>query len=414
MEYIKKPLEYLKRLIQWTVVAVVAGLLGGLVGSVFHHCVDYVTELRLNNPWILLFLPVAGILIAGMYRIFKKEGILDTNCVLEGVQSDKKIPFVMLPLIFVSTVLTHLVGGSVGREGAALQLGGSIGYRLGRWMRLKKETLHIIVMAGMSSVFSALFGTPLTATVFSMEVASVGVIHYAALLPCVVASVVAYEISLLMGIAPIRFANVVFEPVTATLMGKVVLLALLCAWVSILFCSVIHNCERCMKKRMPNPWVRGAIGGGVILLLTALVGNQDYNGAGMDVIVHAVSGDARYEAFLLKIVFTAITIGAGFKGGEIVPTFFIGATFGCVAGNFLGMDAGFGAAIGLVTLFCCVVNCPLASLLLAVELFGIQGILFFAVACGVGYLMSGNRSLYHAQKIIYSKLDDTYLDEYAK
>ncbi len=406
--------NYIKKLIQWILLASVVGILGGLVGSLFHKSVDAVTELRLHNPWILLLLPVGGVAIAGLYHLVRGKGSLDTNCVIEAVREDRKIPFVMMPLIFVSTTITHLVGGSAGREGAALQLGGSIGYNLGKLFRLKKETMHIIVMAGMSSVFSALFGTPLTATIFSLEVASVGVIHYAGLLPCTIAAVVAYEIALLLGVTPVRFDTVVFEAVSAKLMLQVMALALLCALVSLLFCVAIKKCEHLMETKMTNGYLRAAVGGGVILLLTVMIGTQDYNGAGMEVIERAISGEARYEAFLLKILFTAITIATGFKGGEIVPTFFIGATFGCVAGELLGMDAGVGAAIGFVSLFCCMVNCPIASLLLAVEVFGTDGVLFFAVACGISYLMSGHWGLYHSQKIVYSKLDDAYIDRYTE
>jgi len=403
-------LNYIKVFIKWMLLASMIGILGGLLGCVFHMSVDFVTELRGHNPWVIALLPVGGLVICAMYRFFRSKGKLDTNCVLEAVREDRKVPLVMIPLIFISTVITHLLGGSAGREGAALQLGGSIGYNCGRVFRLKPEGMHIIVMVGMSSVFAALFGTPLTATVFSLEVVSVGVIHYAGLLPCMIASIVAYEISLMFGISPVRFDAVVFDAVSVTLMLKVILLAVLCACVSILFCTSIKKCEHGMEKLMPNPYIKAAVGGGVILLLTVLVGSYDYNGAGMDVIARAISGEANYAAFLLKILFTAVTIAAGFKGGEIVPTFFIGATFGCVAGTLLGMNAGFGAAIGFVSLFCCVVNCPLASMLLALEVFGAEGMLFFGVACGVCYLMSGYSGLYHSQKIVYSKLDDAYID----
>ncbi|MBQ7039772.1 MAG: chloride channel protein, partial [Clostridia bacterium] len=308
------------------------------------------------------------------------------------------------------TAITHLLGGSAGREGAAIQLGGSLGYNLGKLFHLNEKDMHIIVMSGMSCVFSALFGTPLTAAVFSLEVASVGIFHYAGLLPCIISSVVAYQISLAFGLAPVKFSNVLFEAVSLQGVIKVMVLSLLLALVSILFCTAIRKSEHYMKKFIKNPYIRAISGAVIIVILTALVGNQDYNGAGMGVIERAIGGSARPEAFLLIIIFTAITISAGFKGGEIVPTFFIGSTFGCVAGALLGLDAGFGAALGFVSLFCCVVNCPLASLVLSVEVFGAEGILYFAMAVAICYLMSGNGGLYGSQKIIYSKTDDELIE----
>lgn len=402
---------YIRTFIKWLICASVLGAAGGVLGSIFHGCIEEVTHLRHENNWLIFLLPLGGIIIAMIYRFFKSKGHIDTNRVLEAVRERGNVPLVMMPMIFVSTAITHMLGGSAGREGAALQLGGSLGYNLGKLFRLDKKDMHIIIMAGMSSVFSALFGTPLTAAIFSLEVARVGIFHYAGLLPCIISSVVAYQISLLFGIAPVKFSNVLFESITLPGVVKVMVLAILLALVSILFCTSIHKCEHYMEKYIKNSYLRAASGAVVIVILTLLVGNQDYNGAGMSVVEQAISGEARYEAFVLKIIFTAITIASGFKGGEIVPTFFIGSTFGCVAASLLGLDAGFGAAIGFVSLFCCVVNCPVASLLLSVEVFGAEGVLYFALSIAVCYLMSGNFGLYNSQKVVYSKTDDSYVGE---
>ena len=403
-------LDYIKTFCKWLLIAVFVGFLGGLVGTAFHLSVDYVTELRLHHGWLIFLLPLGGLVITAFYHLFKRKGHLDTNRVLAAVQADEKVPLIMAPLIFISTVITHMLGGSAGREGAALQLGGSIGYNTGKLFRLKKNDMHIIVMAGMSSVFAALFGTPMTATIFSLEVVSVGVLHYAAFLPCTIASVTAFQLAQLFGVAPVRFA-IIAQTFSVTLFIKVILLASLCALVSILFCCTIKKCEHYMEKWFPNRYIRTLCGAVLIVLLTLLLGTGDYNGAGMNIIEQAFGGNARPEAFLLKIIFTAITIAAGFKGGEIVPVFFVGSTFGCVVGSLLGLNTGFGAAIGFVALFCGAVNCPLASLLLAIEVFGTEGLLFFAVTCGVSYLMSGYFGLYKSQKIVYSKLNAEYIDK---
>ena len=406
----KRILDYIFTFVKWLVIASVVGIGGGLLGSAFHLSVDYVTELRYEHGWLLFLLPVGGVVICAMYHLFRAKGSIDTNRVLDSVRGGEKVPLVMVPLIFVSTVITHMLGGSAGREGAALQLGGGIGYNFGKLLRLKENDLHIIVMAGMSSVFAALFGTPLTAAVFSLEVVNVGVFHYAGMLPCIIASVIAYSVASALGIAPVRFAGVAFDAFTVPSAFRVIALAVLCALVSILFCVAIKKCEHTMEKLLPNSYVRTIVGATLIVALTLILGTTDYNGAGMNIITDAIGGNAKPEAFLLKIIFTAITISALFKGGEIVPAFFVGSTFGCVAGALLGLEASFGAAIGFVALFCGVVNCPLASLLLALEVFGGEAMVYFAIVCAVSYMMSGYFGLYKSQKFVYSKLHDNYME----
>ncbi|MBR5506137.1 MAG: chloride channel protein [Clostridia bacterium] len=401
--------EYILTFIKWLLIASVVGIVGGLLGSAFHLSVDYVTELRHEHGWLLFLLPVGGVVICAMYHLFRGKGSIDTNRVLDSVRGGEKVPLVMVPLIFVSTVITHMLGGSAGREGAALQLGGGIGYNFGKLVRLKENDMHIIVMAGMSSVFAALFGTPLTAAVFSLEVVNVGVFHYAGMLPCIIAAVVAFNVASMLGIAPVRFAGIAFDALALPSALRVITLAVLCALVSILFCVAIKKCEHTMEKLLPNPYVRTVVGAALILVLTLVLGSTDYNGAGMNIITDAIGGNAKPEAFLLKIIFTAITISALFKGGEIVPAFFVGSTFGCVAGALLGLEPSFGAAIGFVALFCGVVNCPLASLLLALEVFGAEAIVYFAIVCAVSYMMSGYFGLYKSQKFVYSKLHDNLL-----
>ena len=410
----KASVNYIKNFIKWALIASVVGVIGGAAGSIFHRLLDVVGEIRAHHGWILYFLPVAGVAIAGMYALCRKKGKLDTNRVIEAVQEEEKVPLVLSPLIVVSTLITQLFGGSAGREGAALQLGGSIGYNLGRCFKLNKADMHVIVMAGMSAVFTALFGTPLTAAVFAMEVATVGYFHSGGFFSCVISSAVAFMISAAMGAAPVRFDVVIPDGINPEIMWKTAVLALLCALVSILFCMAIKKSEGLFKKACPNTYIRAFAGGAVIVLLTLLIGTRDYNGAGMEMVGQAMSGEARPEAFILKILFTAITIAAGFKGGEIVPTLFIGSTFGCVAGGLLGLDPALGAAIGFVALFCGVVNCPLASMVLAMEVFGGKGIMLFAVACGVSFMMSGYFGLYKSQKIEYSKFTDEIIDINAK
>ena len=402
--------EYVKSFIKWIVISIIVGCAGGIIGSVFHLSIDYVTEMRQKNLYIILLLPLGGIIITAMYNFFRSKGKIDTNCVIAAAQEDRKVPFVMMPLIFASTVITHFFGGSAGREGAALQLGGSLGYNIGRCFKLDEKDLHLIVMSGMSGVFSALFGTPLTATIFSLEVIAVGNIRYAGLVPCLVSALSAYGIAMLFGISSVRFEDIIIQAFSVESTIKVVILAALCAVISIVFCVAIKKSEHYAEKLLSNSYLKAFVGGLIVVVLTFLLNTTDYNGAGMDIISQAIHGNAKPEAFVLKIIFTAITISAGFKGGEIVPTFFIGSTFGCVMAPILGLDASFGAAIGFVALFCGMVNCPIASIILAMEVFGAESILLFALACGVTFMLSGNFSLYDSQRMVFSKIRDEYLN----
>lgn len=399
--------QYAVTLLKWMVLGGVIGLVGGIIGSLFHIGVDTATQARLAHPWVLYLMPVGGLAIVGLYRLTKTEG-KGTNDIIASVHFGEQVPGLLVPVIFVSTVITHLCGGSAGREGAALQIGGGIGYQAGRLLRLGEKDLPLATLCGMSGVFAALFGTPLTATVFALEVISVGVLYYAGLVPCLTAALTGYLVSVLMGVPPTRF-TVTVPGLEVRTMLLVIVLALLCAVVSILFCRGLHGVEHLLKRTLKNPYLRVAVGAAVLIGLTLLT-NGDYNGAGMEVIGRAIAGQADPWAWMWKLLFTAITIGCGFKGGEVVPSFFVGAAFGCVAAGWLGLPAGFGAAMGLVSVFCGAVNCPLASIILSVELFGSGDLLYFAMACSISYLISGYCGLYSSQTILYSKLRAEFIN----
>ncbi len=392
-------------LLRWLVLSGITGAVLGVVGSVFGICVNYVTGIRALHPWILLGLPLGGIAIVFLYQWEKKqEKKSSTNLVLDAIHAGTEIPVKTAPLIFASTVLTHFFGGSAGREGAALQLGGSIGNFLGKLFPVDDEDRRIVIMCGMSAAFSALFGTPIAAAIFSMEVASVGIMQYAALVPCVASSVTASWIAGRFGLAAEHFELGVIPAFDMLNAGKVLVLGLACAAVSILFCVVLHRTEDLFRKWFPNPFLRAAAAGVTVILLTILVGNSDYLGAGMDIVERAMAGKVFAGAFLLKMLFTAVTLAGGFKGGEIVPTFFIGAAFGCLMSGVLQIAPSLGTACGMAAVFCGVTNCPITALLISFEMFGYEGAPFFLIAVAVSYMQSGYYGLYHSQKIVYSKV----------
>lgn len=388
---------------KWIVFSCLIGAVVGAVGGAFHEAVNLATAYREAHSGVIYLLPLAGLAILGLYQLCGLPRDPGTNYVLVAVRENDPIRLRMAPLIIISTVLTHLSGGSSGREGAALQMGSSISDRLGRLMGLDGKDERIIMMCGMAAGFSALFGTPLAAAVFAMEVCSVGVMYYAAIFPCMLSSLLATLVARQLGCHPAAFSLAEVPALSYPTVPRVLALGMLCAAIAILVCTVFGVTHRFFVRYLKRPYVRIAVGGLLVVLLTLLFGTHAYNGAGMDVIARAVAGEARPEAFLLKLILTAITLGSGFKGGEIVPSFFIGATFGCFYGAFLGIPAGFAGALGMTAVFCGVTNCPLTSILLSYELFGGDGLPLFALCVAVSYMLSGYRGLYSEQKIMYSK-----------
>mgnify|MGYP000788763247 CR=1 FL=1 len=390
--------------LQWLLLAVPTGLVCGVVGTAFHLSVEYVTELRAAQSWLLLCLPLAGLAIVALYKVTKCEGV-GTNNVIRAVQSGEPVSPLLVPAIFLGTVLTHLCGGSAGREGAALQMGGSIGWNVGKLLHLSDYVRRTATISGMAAFFSALFGTPLTAALFAMMVEDVGLTFTSAFMPAFTSALIAYGVSLFFGIAPTNFVLNSIPHLTLETALQTALLGIACAAVTRLFCWTLHTLEHGIPKRIPNPWLRAFAGGAAVVAFSYLFGVGRYNGAGMAVIADAVEqGTALPWDFLCKIFLTALTLAVGFKGGEVVPSFYIGATFGCVAGPLLGLPAGFAGAIGLVCVFCGATNALIPSILLGFELFGGQGLELIALGCGVCYMLSGHHGLYSSQTFVTNKL----------
>lgn len=412
---IKSASEYALVFLKWAVISVVVGIVSGVIGSLFHASVNEANVFFSKYDKLIFLLPIGGLLIVAMYKKCNMLNNKGTDSILASIRNDQGVPILLAPLIFISTVITHLLGGSAGREGAALQLGGSIGSNIGRLFRLDEKDIHIVIMSGMSGVFSALFGTPITAALFALGITSVGIMYYSGLVPCLISSLTAYLIITLVGISPTHFDMIYTPPATLITILQTILIAVLCAELSIIFCTVMHYTARYLKIWFKNPYLRIFVGGMAIIALTYITGTRDYNGSGMAIIENAVIGAyTKNWAWALKILFTAITIGAGYKGGEIVPTFFIGATFGCFVARLIGITPGFGAALGMIAMFCGVLNCPVAAIVLSVELFGSKGFILFSIAAGVSYMLSGYYGLYGSQKIMYSKLKAEYINQDTK
>ena len=410
-DFLKKELYSLRAvtaiLARWLLLAAPTGLVCGAVGTAFHLAVEHVTEWRGEHVWLLWLLPLAGLAIVALYKLTGCEG-MGTNNVIRAVHSSESVSPLLVPAIFLGTVLTHLCGGSAGREGAALQMGGSIGYNIAKLFRFSDHDCRTATACGMAAFFSALFGTPLAATLFGIMVEDVGLAFSVAFVPGFAAALIAYGVSLACGIAPTHFGlTAPALSIDTALLAAV--LGAACALVSRGFCWLLHTMEHEMPHRLPNPWVRAVVGGAAVVALSYLMGVGRYNGAGMGVITAAIEqGQALPWDFLCKMLLTALTLSAGFKGGEVVPSFYIGATFGCVFGPLLGLPAGFAAAVGLISVFCGATNTLIPSILLAYELFGGAGLELIALGCGVCYMLSGTHGLYSSQLFVTEKLLSEY------
>ena len=401
--------------VKWLLYSCLIGVIVGLVVSAFSIGINLAVGLRTEHPNIIWLLPLMGPGIVMLYRMCGMEKDRGTNLVLLAVRDAEHVKLRTTPLIFLSAIGTHLAGGSAGRTGAVLQMGGSLSGTISRVLRLDEKDRRIAVMCGMSAAFSALFGTPLAAAVFAMEVASVGVMHYAAIVPCLVSAYTADLTAHACGLHATHgyLVNNALE-LEALPIFQTAALGVLCALLSILFCVAVHSTPKLYQKYLHNPLAQAAVGGALVLALTLLVGDQTYNGAGDPVIRRLLAGETIPEAFALKILFTALTLGAGFRGGEITPALFTGCAFGTWVGPMLGLPHSFSGALGMAAVFCGITNCPISSILLALELFGGEGLPLYALCCGVSYMLSGYYGLYSEQKIIHSKFRTERIDRKAK
>ena len=396
-------LESLIYLLRWTGIALVCGGIGGVLGALFAKAIGLAASAQQANRWLIFLLPLIGIVIVFLYRAAGEEKNRGTNMVLSAVTEKEKVSVPTGFLIFVSTVLSHLGGASMGREGAALQLGGWLGARLGELFRLDEKDRHTAVMCGMAALFAALFGTPVAAAIFCIEVASVGVFYYSALIPCIFSAFLGTGIATLLGVAPEVFALEGVPDLSPANVGLSVVLGLLCAFLAIGLVESFHGAEKLAKKYLKNAYVRAFVVGCLIVGLTLLLGTREYTGAGAGLIEKALAGETKAYHFVLKLAFTSLAIAGGFKGGEIVPTLSIGACFGALFGSLTGYPVSLGAACGMIALFAGATNCPIAALLIAMEMFRGVGLPYFAVTVAMSFILSGYYSLYGSQRFVYSK-----------
>ncbi len=372
--------------------ALIIGAFGGTVGAAFSHLLSFVNKTREEASWIILLLPLGGIVTVALYSYFDM-GNNGTNTIILSVRDKTPIKTVTAPLIFICTAITHLLGGSAGKEGAALQLGGSGAAALSKPLKLNECEKALATKCGMAAVFAAVFSTPLTSAIFVLEFKENKKDFAKSVLPVLVSSILGAELSSLLGVSGETFSKLENFDFNFLIVGKIALLSLLLTLLGILMCNAFKNAGKIASKLIANPFIRTVAGSVLIILITALVGSMRYNGSGIKLVIEATKGEAFWFDFILKLILTTVTIAAGFKGGEIVPTFAIGSTFGCLLGTLLGLDPCLAAALGLVGLFCTATNSFISALILSIELFSFSAFPYFIILCLVIILLSPKKGL---------------------
>ena len=386
--------------IKWFFIAGIVGILSGTASAGFLASLEWVTAWRENHIWIIALLPLAGLLIGWLYYRFGKEVEHGNNLLIDEVHSPQSVvPFRMTPLILFSTLASHLFGGSVGREGTAVQMGGSLADQLTAPFRLNNGDRRILLMAGISAGFASVFGTPLAGAVFGFEVLTIGKLRYDAIFPCFIAAIIGNKVTLAWGIHHENYGISFIPEISIKGLVLTILAGAIFGIVGMLFANTTHKIDHIFKKIISYPPLRPCIGGALVALSVWIIGTTKYIGLGTSVITDAFNGQSHTWDFVGKLAFTSLTLGSGLKGGEVTPLFFIGATLGNALSYIISLPPPLLTGLGSVAVFAGAANTPLSSILLALELFGSPIGIYASVACVVSYLFSSHAGIYRAQRI---------------
>ncbi|MFA6946748.1 MAG: voltage-gated chloride channel family protein [Pedobacter sp.] len=385
-------------IIKWLCLSILIGILAGSASAFFLISLDWVTNLRENNLLIIAFLPLGGLLIGLAYHYIGADVVKGNNQLLEEFHSPKEvIPLKMAPMVLFGTLITHLFGGSAGREGTAVQMGTAISDQFSHLFKLKTEDRQILIIIGISAGFASVFGTPLSGTVFAMEVLILSKMRYDAILPGLAAALIADYTCTAWNVSHTQYRIPNVPAINAENFLWAVMAGIIFGLAAMIFSRSTHFWSGLFRSKIRYAPLRPFAGGIFIAAAVWLTGSTKYIGLGIPVIESAFSSDLNSYDFLLKILFTTFTIGAGFKGGEVTPLFFIGATLGNALVWFVPLPVALLAGMGFAAIFSGASNTPLASTLLGIELFGTESALFIGIACFISYLFSGNTGIYSSQ-----------------
>lgn len=400
-------------LLRLGLLVVPVAVLAGTVSAFFLWSLEEATSARFDHPWLLFALPAAGLLVAFAYQRWGETAERGNNLIIEEIRAPKiGVPGRMVPLVVFGTVITHLAGGSAGREGTAVQIGGGVAGYCSRTFRLAPGETRVLLMAGVAAGFGAVFGTPVAGAVFALEVVAIGRMEYGLLVPALAAAFIADFTATAWGAHHIHYEVLSVDhsgpfPFGLALLAKVTLAGLLFGIASVLFAELTHAVGRFFRWSITNPLLRPVLGGAVVIALVFVFGTRQYLGLGVEspnpadttIVSSFEVGGAEPGDWLGKIAFTAVTLGSGFKGGEVTPLFYVGSTLGNTLAELLSAPVDLFASLGFVAVFAAAANTPLSSTIMGMELFGAGNTLYMAVACFIAYWVSGRTGIYLAHHI---------------
>jgi H+/Cl- antiporter ClcA len=392
-------------LFQWTWLGAAVGVACGIASAVFLLLLDRATAFREAHPAIVYGLPLSGLVVGAFYERWGKPIAGGNNLIIDTIHDDSpQIPLRMAPMVLLGTVLTHLFGGSAGREGTAVQMGASLADEIAHRLGVGKEIRRQLLAAGIAGGFGSVFGTPVAGTLFGLEVVCIGRVEYDALVPALVASVVGDQVTRRLGVVHTVYPTLSTVDLSPAVLGKLAVIGVAMALATVAFVELTHRLKQGLAARIPRLPVRMFVGGCAVVVLWKLFGTDEYLGLGVPFIVRAFHDPALpVFAFAAKILFTAITLGAGFLGGEVTPLFFVGAALGSVSARLLGLPIELGAGVGIAAVFGAAANTPVALSIMAAELLGTGVLPHVLVVSVIAYLLSGHRGIYPSQRVLRPK-----------
>ena len=391
--------------VKYLLLSSLVGLLAGSACAGFLISLAQVTDWQMTTPWLLFLLPLGGVLVGYVYKAYGANSAKGNNLILESIgEGEEAIPLRMSFLVWFATLVTHLFGGSAGREGTAVQIGGSIAEGIGKVFKVNKNDRRILLMCGISAGFGAVFGTPLAGTIFALEITMIGIITYQALLPCLIASLTGhFTVIYLWGVGHIHYNLGAIPTVSGLVLMKVCVAAIIFGLTAMVFSKLLHKVKHLLASYFQHYMWRSLIGGALIIALASILGTRNYLGLSLPLLSQAFETDINPFSFVWKMLFTIITLGSGFQGGEVTPLFVIGATLGHTLSILLQISAPFLAGLGFVAVFGAATNTPLACIFMGIELFGGEGVIYIFIACVVSYLFSGHQGIYSSQQVGFYK-----------
>lgn len=379
-------------------ISIVIGILSGISIGIFLLLLEKSIELNLKYAYLVYVLPISGVIMTYLYEAYGGNSKKGNNIIIENINgSREEIEFIMAPLVFMGTILTHLFGGSVGREGTGVQIGGTIGSFLCRLFKSNIEERKIVLISGVSAGFSAVFGTPIVGLIFALEVSNIGSLSYKSMIPAMTAAIIGDKVCRTLGVKHTQFMIPSVESTSFNNFFKVILMAICFGLASRLFVYMTRLFKEVFNRYIKNSYVKIFIGGSLMVIATLIIGNRLYNNLSLGLLSDAFTGNIPYDAFIIKLILTTLCLAAGYQGGEVTPLFVIGATLGSVLSFILGVPTAFAAALGLVAVFSGATKTPIASFMMYLELFGSVNIIFAMIVCIISIFVSGKKGIYSSQ-----------------